>query len=122
MSACAHLLILRLQETHHAVFDLLNTVNSRFSHVSKAVSAHSLLVMNDDIYEEQTVHIILQQSSPFTPKAVGGQGLFSSASPFRSRIPATGSRPGMLSCSLPQSKTTQFQMSPFRSAANKILS
>lgn len=95
---------------HHVAFDLLNAVNSRSSHVTKAVCAHSFLVMNDDIYEEQTVHIILQQSSPFTP--VGGQGLFSSSSPFFSRIPGAGSRNViMLPPSLPpvpQSKTPQF--------------
>lgn len=78
---------------HHVAFDLLNAGNGRFRNVSKAACAHSLLVMNDDIYEEQTVHIILQQSSPFTPTAVGGQGLFSSSPLFFSSIPRAGSRP-----------------------------
>lgn len=110
---------------HHVAFDLLNAVNSRFSHVSKAVCAHSFLVMNDDIYEEQTVQIILQQSSPFTPKAVGGQGLFSSSSPFFSRIPEAGSRnvimlpPSLLSL---RARPHNSKCPPFRSTANKILS
>lgn len=53
--------------------------------------------MNDDIYEEQTVPIILQHNNrPHLPKkACGGQGLVSSLSPFSYRIPGEGSGPGM---------------------------